>query len=113
LESQDFDNLHLDISYKLTDKLRVSRKSSILGAINDESHAARLVGDWTVEYVLTKDGRLKAKLYNKYVSNAAHMDSEGTTTFSGGGSLLYTKRFNRWRELVRGSERAAKKRAKK
>ena len=113
LGSRDLDNLHLDLSYKLTDKLRVSRKGSILGPTDNVSNTARLVGDWTVEYVLTKDERLKAKLYNKYVANAAHMDSEGTTTFSGGGSLLYTKHFNRWRELVRGSERAAKKRAEK
>jgi TamB, inner membrane protein subunit of TAM complex len=113
LGSQDRDNLHLDLSYKLTDKLRVSRKGSIWGAKDDVSNTARLVGDWTVEYVLTKDGRLKAKLYNKYVANTAHIDSEGTTAFSGGGSLLYTKRFNRWRELVGGSGRAAKKRAKK
>jgi TamB, inner membrane protein subunit of TAM complex len=113
LGSQNLDTLHLDLSYKLTDKLRVSRKGGIFGAKDDVSSTARLVGDWTVEYVLTKDGGLKAKLYNKYIANASHMDAEGTTMFLGGGSLLYTKRFNRWRELVRGSERTAKKRAKK
>jgi TamB, inner membrane protein subunit of TAM complex len=110
--SQDLDTLHLDLSYQLTDRLRVSRKGSISGATDDVSNTARLVGDWTAAYVLTKDGRLKAKLYNKYITNAAYVDSGDTTTLSGGVSLLYTKRFDQWKELVRGHKRAAKKVAK-
>jgi hypothetical protein len=113
LGSQDPDTLHLDISYKFTDRLRVSRKSSISGSTDDASRTARLVGDWTAAYVLTEDGRLKAKLYNKYVVNAAYVDAAEKTTFVGGVSLLYTKRFNQWRELMGSSKRAAKKRRAK
>jgi hypothetical protein len=114
LRSQDPDTLHLDFSYKFTDRLRVSRKSSISGTTTeDASRTARLIGDWTAEYVLTEDGRLKAKLYNKYVVNAACMDAASKTTFVGGVSLLYTKRFNQWRALMGSSKRAAKKRRAK
>ncbi len=109
LGSQDSDTLHLDLSYRLTDRLRVSRKRSLLDTPEEASRTARLVGDWTAEYALTKDGRLKAKLYSKYIANTASMGIEGATTLVGGISLLYTKSFNQWWELVRRDKRDTRK----
>lgn len=56
LMSQDSDTLHLDLSYKFIDRLRVSRKGSVSGTTEDASRTARLVGDWTAAYSLTEDG---------------------------------------------------------
>ena len=74
---------------------------------------AQLVGDWTVAYILTKDGRLSTKLYSKHITNATYAGIEGTATFAGGFSLLYTKEFNQWRELLGGSKHVAKKKRHK
>ena len=112
LERKDSDMLYLNLAYKLTDRLRVTRKGSLSGAEHTSS-TARLIGDWTVEYVLTQDGRLRAKLYNKYITHATHMDTEGTTILSGGVGLLYTRGFNQWKELWRRHKRAATQKAKK
>jgi hypothetical protein len=110
LGNKDLDNLHLNLSYNLVDgRLRVSRQGSIFGNTARAWSTAQLVGDWTVEYVLTKDGRLRAKLYNKHTTNAAYMDTEGAAIFTGGVSLLYSKGFNHWRELLRNSKEVAKK----
>lgn len=112
LGNKDLDNLHLNLSYHLMNgRLRVSRKGSILGNTARAWSTAQWVGDWTVEYVLTKDGRLSAKLYNKHVINTSYMDTESAATFTGGVSLSYTKGFNQWRELLRSSKQVAKKEA--
>jgi len=114
LGNKDLDHLHLNLSYNLVNgRLRVSRKGSIFGNTARAWSTAQWVGDWTVEYVLTKDRRLSAKLYNKHTTNATYMGAEGASTFTGGVSLSYTKGFNRWRELVRGNKRSAKKEAQK
>jgi TamB, inner membrane protein subunit of TAM complex len=100
------ERIHLDLAYNLVGgRLRVSRKGSIFGNTARAWSAAQFVGDWTVEYVLTRDGRLRAKLYNKHATNAAYTDTESTAEFYGGVSLLYTRAFNEWRELLPGSNR--------
>jgi TamB, inner membrane protein subunit of TAM complex len=112
LGNKDLDNLHLNLSYHLVNgRLRVSRRGSIFGNTARAWGTAQWVGDWTVEYVLTKDGRLSAKLYNKHVTNTSYVDTESAATFTGGVSLSYTKGFNQWWELLRSSKRVAKKEA--
>ena len=112
LGNKDLDNIHLNLSYRLANgRLRVSRKGSIFGNTARAWGTAQWVGDWTVEYVLTKDGRLSAKLYNKHVTNTSYVDTESAATFTGGVSLSYTKGFNQWRELLRSRKRVAKKEA--
>ena len=109
LERQDLNQFYLNVSYRFTDRFRVSRKGSFLGTTGYGSSVARLVGDWTAEYFLTQDGRLRAKLYNKYITNTMHMDKEGTALLAGGIGLSYTRGFNRWGELVGDHKRASRK----
>jgi hypothetical protein len=109
LERQDLNTLHLNLSYRLTDRLKVSRKGSLLGTKAYASSTDLLIGDWTVEYILTQDRRLRAKLYSKYMTSAMRTDTEGTAILAGGVSLLYTRGFNQWRELVGGRKQASKK----
>jgi hypothetical protein len=104
----DLEKIHLNLSYHLIGgRLRVSRKGQFGGSTGLST--AQLVGDWTLEYVLTKDGRLSAKLYNKHVTSTEYMDEDGTTEFYGGVSLLYTRAFHQWKELLWGSRHGAKK----
>ncbi len=91
----------LRVGYNLlSGRLRISREGSI--NLNNEhpSGVADLVGDLTVEYVLTKDRRWRAKVYSKRIRTSL---IESSTLVAGGVSLVYVKSFNWWKELFRSN----------
>ncbi len=84
----------------LNGRLKVSREGSLSVEAKDKDQAAtQLLGNLTVEYALTKDGRFKVRLYNKTITSPTHNAQGKGLPFSGGFSLQYTTSFNRWREL--------------
>ncbi len=90
-------NLQLRVSYRLlNDRLRVSRDGGFTYG-QSQASAASLLGEWTLEYWLTPDGRLRAKMYNRNQQSALGSlnFSSATLTTSGGLSMLYTRSFNR------------------
>ncbi|MBO0948585.1 translocation/assembly module TamB domain-containing protein [Fibrella forsythiae] len=90
-------NLQLRVSYRLlNDRLRVSRDGGFTYG-QSQASAASLLGEWTLEYWLTPDGRLRAKMYNRNQQSALGTLSlsSATLTTSGGVSMLYTRSFNR------------------
>ena len=90
-------NLQLRVSYRLlNDRLRVSRDGGFTYG-QSQASAASLLGEWTLEYWLTPDGRIRAKMYNRNQQSALGSLSLGsaTLTTSGGLSVLYTRSFNR------------------
>ncbi len=90
-------NLQLRFSYRfLNDRLRVSRDGGFTYG-QSQYNAASLLGEWTVEYVITPDGRLRAKMYNRNQQNILGQNTLNSTITTGGGlSLLYTRSFNRF-----------------
>jgi hypothetical protein len=88
-------NLQLRFSYRfLNDRFRISRDGGFTYGTNQTS-AASLLGEWTLEYWLTADGRLRAKMYNRNQQSAlAQTAGISTLTTGGGVSLLYTRTFN-------------------
>ena len=94
--------LRVNLTYQLTDRLQVSRQGNIGTDRNNTWRTAQLVGDWTIVYVLTNDGSLRAKLYNKYLTNPVYSGTDDATMFSGGVSLVYVKSFDRWKKLLKG-----------
>ncbi len=63
-------NLQLRVSYRLlNDRLRVSRDGGFTYG-QSQASAASLLGEWTLEYWLTPDGRLRAKMYNRNQQSA-------------------------------------------
>ncbi len=90
-------NLQLRFSYRfLNDRFRISRDGGFTYGQNQTS-AASLLGEWTVEYWIRPDGRLRAKIYNRnqqsILGQINTFNSTALTT-SGGISLLYTRSFN-------------------
>ena len=91
-------NLQLRVSYRLlNDRLRVSRDGGFTYG-QSQASAASLLGEWTLEYWLTPDGRWRAKMYNRNQQSALGTVnlSAATLTTSGGLSMLYTRSFNRF-----------------
>lgn len=99
-------NLQLRLSYRfLNDRFRISRDGGFTYGQNQTS-AASLLGEWTLEYWIRPDGRLRAKMYNRNQQNGLGLLNNYSTTgltTSGGISLLYTRSFN---HLFGGSKRA-------
>ena len=104
LSEEAFDTFQLRLSYSFLDgRLRVTRDGNI---VNDDpnstvtSDLATLVGDWTVEYLLTPDGKFRLKMYNRnnYRYGTAGSQGLGETT-TAGVSIMHTQSFNSIKEL--------------
>ena len=65
LDNEAFNTFQLRMSYSfLNGRLRVTRD----GGFTDQTsgtNVASILGDWSVEYRLSEDGKLRAKIYNK------------------------------------------------
>lgn len=94
-------NLQLRFSYRfLNDRFRISRDGGFTYGQNQlgqaQTSAASLLGEWTLEYWVTSDGRLRAKMYNRNQQSALSQTTFNSTLTTGGGlSLQYTRSFNR------------------
>ncbi|GAB2531884.1 translocation/assembly module TamB domain-containing protein [Spirosoma aerophilum] len=88
-------NLQLRFSYRLlNDRLRISRDGGFTYG-QSQYNAASLLGEWTLEYFITADGHLRAKVYNRNQQSILSQTSFNSTITTGGGmSLLYTRSFN-------------------
>ncbi|HTH54696.1 MAG TPA: translocation/assembly module TamB domain-containing protein, partial [Cyclobacteriaceae bacterium] len=113
-DQEAFNTFQLRLSYSfLNGRLRVTRD----GAFNNNytrSEVSNMLGDWTVDYLLTPDGKFKVKMYsrnniNQLLSNSIGSQSAVTTGFS----LMNTQNFNHWSDLLTSArERRRKELAK-
>ena len=85
-------NLQLRFSYRfLNDRLRISRDGGFTYG-QSQYNAASLLGEWTLEYFITPDGKLRAKVYNRNQQSILSQYGTNSTITTGGGlSLLYTR----------------------
>jgi hypothetical protein len=101
LDDEAFNTFQLRLSYTFLDgRLRVTREGGFSNQDQDQD-VSGIVGDWTVEYMLTSDGKLRAKMYNRTNYNTLNSSSlNSTATITTGFSLLHTQDFNTIRELL-------------
>jgi len=59
-----------------------------------------MLGDWTVDYLLSPDGKFKVKMYNRTNINQLTNSIGSQTAISTGFSLMNTQSFNTWRGLI-------------
>lgn len=94
LDQEAFNTFQLRLSYTFLDgRLRVSRDGSFVNYENQVS-ATSLAGDWSVEYLLTPDGRMKVRMYNRTNYDNTRITQEGNYSTTTGVSLQYTRSFN-------------------
>lgn len=101
-DQEAFNTFQLRLSYSfLGGRLRVTRD----GAFNNNytrSEVSNMLGDWTVDYLLTPDGKFKVKMYSRnninQLLNSSTIGSQAAVTT--GFSLMNTQNFNHWRELL-------------
>ena len=88
LDQEAFNTFQLRLSYSfLNGRLRVTRDGTIAA------------GDWTIDYLLTPDGKLKVKMYSRSNYNQLTNSLSTQTAITTGFSLLYTENFNNLKDL--------------
>ncbi len=104
LDQEAFNTFQLRLSYSfLNGRLRVTRDGSFGNQAN-VSQVSTIAGDWTVDYLLTPDGRFKVKMYSR--TNVNQLQSTlntQTAAITTGASFLYTENFNEFSELMKSS----------
>ncbi len=99
LDQEAVNAFQLRLSYTFLDgKLRVTRDGNF-NNYNDQRNSNNLVGEWTIEYLLSEDGKLRMKMYNKNNQNSLFSGTQNTTTNSAGVSIMFTESFDHIRDL--------------
>jgi hypothetical protein len=99
-EQEAFNTFQLRLSYSfLGGRLRVTRDGTF-GNQYARSEVSNLLGDWTVDYILTADGKFKIKMFNRTNINQLTSSLGTQATISAGVSLAHTQNFNSWMDLI-------------
>jgi hypothetical protein len=102
LDDDAFNTFQLRMSYSFLDgRLRVTRAGGFTDQTTGPS-AVSILGDWTVEYLLTPNGMLRAKIYNRTNYNTLDPSTRSSAQ-TAGFSLMHTTSFNRIRELFQSA----------
>lgn len=86
-------SMQVRISYEFLDgKIRVTRSG---GVTNTQSHAttASIIGDISVEYMLTNDGKFRLKGFTRQNPNTLSISSGSQGNSSTGASIMHTTNF--------------------
>ncbi|MTI22388.1 translocation/assembly module TamB [Fulvivirga sp. RKSG066] len=108
LDQEAFNTFQLRLSYTFLDgRLRVTRDG---GFTNQENKAdiSSIAGDWTLEYLLTPDGKFKVKMYNRTNYNPINPNEDNQNTITTGFSLIHTQSFDKIKDLFKESRDKAR-----
>lgn len=100
-----FNTFQLRLSYSLFDgRLRVTRDGGFTD-VNNQTSTASVIGDVTVEYLLTPDGKYRVKMYNRSNANTLTqgIGQLNNNVTSQGISLQYVESFDKVSELLNES----------
>lgn len=108
LDQEAWNAFQLRLSYAALDgRLRITRDGGFTTVQNSSqattsARAVSVIGDWTIEYILNKEGSLRVKMFNRNSQGVMNTANFGATTgVVAGFSLLHTQSFNALRELFR------------
>lgn len=100
LNQEAFNTFQLRFAYTfLGGRLKVTRGGGFGNQEDNNQNVLNdIVGDWSVEYSLTRDGRLRAKVFRN--SNQRLITSDGQQSQETGVSLRFVHSFNDLRDLL-------------
>lgn len=104
LNEEAFNTFQLRLSYTFMDgRLRVTRGG---GIPNDQTKddISAIIGDWTVEYLLTEDGRFRVKMYSRSDLNNIEK-TLGETNIETGFSLQFVRSFDELKQILSDSRK--------
>src|SRR5690606_40878569 len=68
-----------------------------------QANPSSIAGDWTVDYMLTADGKLRVKMYSRTNVNPVLSSVNNQNTITTGASIIHTQSFNEIKDLWRRS----------
>ncbi len=102
MNQEAFNTFQLRLSYSmLNGRLRITRDGTFGNA--QTANVASVAGDWTVDYLLTPDGRFKVKMYSRSNFNTIQNTLGNQLPITTGFSLLHTQNFNEVKDLLRSA----------
>jgi hypothetical protein len=115
-DDEAFNTFQLRVAYTFG-RLRIMRDGTFNNntqsgtqANNPSSNnASNIAGDWTVDYLLTADGKFKVKMYNRTNVNPITAGIGTQNTYTIGASLSYTQSFNEIGDLLRSARKKRQK----
>jgi hypothetical protein len=109
LDEEAYNTFQLRLSYTfMNGRLRVTRDGTFYGnqnnsSINSNQSLSSIAGDWTVDYLLTADGKLKVKMYNRTNINPILNTLGSQNSVTTGVSISHTQSFNDLKDLWRSA----------
>ncbi|MES2733533.1 MAG: translocation/assembly module TamB domain-containing protein [Bacteroidota bacterium] len=101
LDQAAINNLQLKLSYAfLNGRIRVTRNGGFNNNTGNTNNTSSVLGEWTIEYWITPDGKFRMKAYNRNNQNSLTANNSNTSAISTGFSLLHTQSFNSFGELI-------------
>ncbi len=103
LDEDAFNTFQLRLSYSFFDgRLRVTRDGGFTNQAN-RADVSSIAGDWTVEYLLSNDGKFKVKMYNRTNYNPINPTEQNQNTVTTGFSIIHTQSFDKIMDLFKRS----------
>ncbi len=114
MDQESFNTFQLRFSYTfMNGRLRVTGDGTFNNTSQNPSgtqpNPTTVAGDWTVEYKLTADGKLRVKMYSRTNVNPILSSINQQTAITTGASIIHTQSFNELRDLFRSSRERNKK----
>jgi hypothetical protein len=112
-DQEAFNTFQLRVSYAIG-RWRITRdattfyggQNSTAGTTQPQQNSfASIVGDWTVDYLLTSDGTWKVKVYNRSNVNPILNPTSSQNSLTTGASILNTQSFNQLKDLWKAARR--------
>ncbi len=102
LDQEAFNTFQLRLSYSLLNgRLRITRDGTFNSNYQqNRSEVSSILGDFTVDYLLTPDGTFKIKAYSRSNTNTALSSLGNQSAITTGVSLLHTQNFNHFSDLL-------------
>ncbi|WP_338762446.1 translocation/assembly module TamB domain-containing protein [Bernardetia sp. ABR2-2B] len=106
LDADALNTLQLRLSYSFFEgRVRVTREGSFTN-VQNQANLASIAGDWTVEYLILPDGKLRMKVYHKNNINAFNTALENNSTAGAGLLKIFT--FDSFKELFKFKKKKKK-----
>lgn len=110
LDQEAFNTFQLRLSYSfLNGRLRVTRDGSFSNQYKPADNISSIAGDWTVDYLLTPDGKFKVKMYSRSNINQLTSSLGTQSTVTTGVSLSHTQNFNEVKDLWKSAREKKEK----
>ncbi|HTE33860.1 MAG TPA: translocation/assembly module TamB domain-containing protein, partial [Chryseolinea sp.] len=113
MDQESFNTFQLRFSYTfLNGRLRVTGDGTYFNSSTQgtatQSSPTNVAGDWSVDYKLTADGKLRVKMYSRTNTNTILTSVSNQTYLTTGASLIHTQSFDELRDIFASSRRKKK-----